>query len=232
MKRLAIRVLPFSLSILAQQSVLAAPDLSGVWMLKGRVAESELRMTGEGRRLQAAYDLLSDDPSLQCVPASTSRVWANPNVRIAFEQDDERIFIKYEFLDLRRNIPLASPDAMTKVPSTQNVNGQSFAEMGSSVARYDGERLVIDTAHHAPGYIRTSRGVPQSEMTTTVEEIWRVGDTLHLRLTYHDESLFTVPFVLTHEFDRIDDDEIPLYNCTDAGYDWFEQLNAVDEQNE
>ena len=55
-------------------------------MLQGRAAERELALTDEGTRIQAAYDLLEDDPSLKCVPASISRVWANPNVRIGIEQ--------------------------------------------------------------------------------------------------------------------------------------------------
>jgi hypothetical protein len=51
---------------------LAEPDLSGIWMLKGLAREGELRMTETGLALQADYDLLVDDPSLYCEPASTS----------------------------------------------------------------------------------------------------------------------------------------------------------------
>ena len=59
----------------------AEPDLAGVWVLDGRAAERELAMTPKARQIQAEYDLLNDDPSLQCEPASLSRVWANPNSR-------------------------------------------------------------------------------------------------------------------------------------------------------
>ena len=65
---------------------LAEPDLSGIWMLKGLAKEGDLQMTARALALQADYDLLVDDPSLYCEPASSSRVWANPNVRIAFDQ--------------------------------------------------------------------------------------------------------------------------------------------------
>ena len=213
-------------TLLIHQNLLAAPDLSGVWMLDGRVAEGELLMTDKALEIQAAYDLLEDDPSLACVPASTSRVWANPNVHIAFEQNESQVVIKYEFYDLRRTIPLGDVSGIGEVPSTRNLDGAVFAEMGSSVARYEGERLIIDTQQHAPGYIRTSRGIPQSQMTTSREEIWREGDVLHLILTYYDDSLFQKPFVLTHQFEKVGDGDIPVYDCTDAGYDWFEQLNA------
>jgi hypothetical protein len=183
-------------------------------------------MTSHALEIQADYDLLSDDPSLYCVPASTSRVWANPNVRIAFEQSDDRILISYEFYDLRRTILLGDESVMPEAPSTVNVSGTAFAEMGSSFGRYEDERLIIESRRHAPGYIRTSRGVPQSESTKTLEEIWVEGDTLHLRQTYTDASLFNMPFVVDYRFRRTGETEVPLYECTDADYDWFEELNA------
>jgi len=221
----------FLLAVLAAAPALARPDLTGVWMLDGRAAEGELVLTGEGRRRMAAYDLLEDDPSLQCVPASVSRVWANPNVRIAFEQAGDSVRISYEFFDLRRDIPLGDASAMRDTPSTANVSGERFPTMGTSVARYEGERLVIETERYAPGYVRTSRGVPQSESSKTTEELWREGDALRLRLTYVDPTLFEKPFVLDHTFVNTGDTKVPLYECTDPDYDWFEQLNAPGRGN-
>ena len=204
----------------------AEPDLTGIWLLQGRAAERELVLTKEGARIQAAYDLLEDDPSLKCVPASISRVWANPNVRIGIEQLAERVKISYEFFDLRRDIPLGDASSMSDMPSTSNVNGQVFQEMGSSYARYEGERLIIETRNHSTGYIRTSRGVPQSEHSAATEEIWLDGEALKMTLTYVDDTLFEIPLILDHTFIRTDDTSVPLYECTDADYDWFEKLNA------
>ncbi len=209
----------------------AAPDFSGIWMLQGRSAERELILTDEARQIQAAYDLLEDDPSLQCVPASISRVWANPNVRIGIEQLAERVLISYEFYDLRRDIPLGDISVMSDTPSTRNLDGQYFKEMGSSYARYEGDRLIIETRSHAPGYVRTSRGVPQSEHTETTEEIWIDGEQLKMTLTYIDETLFEIPFILDHTFGKTGDAEVPLYECTDADYDWFEKLNAQQQRD-
>ena len=204
----------------------SAPDLSGIWMLQGRASERELHLTDEGKRIQASYDLLEDDPSLQCVPASISRVWANPNVRIGIEQSAANILISYEFYDLRRDIPLGDASVMATTPSTRNVDGRYFQEMGSSFASYDGDRLIIETRNHSPGYIRTSRGVPQSVKSVATEEIWLDNGALRMTLTYVDETLFKTPFILDHRFVRTEDAEVPLYECTDADYDWFEKLNA------
>ena len=120
-----------SISLLAiTLPVMAEPDLSGIWMLKGLAREGELRMTETALALQADYDLLVDDPSLYCEPASTSRVWANPNVRIDFDQQEDRVLISYEFYDLRREVPLGDESVLTDSPSTQNVDGTRFAKMG------------------------------------------------------------------------------------------------------
>jgi len=164
------------------------------------------------------------------VPASISRVWANPNVRIGIEQSAGRVHISYEFYDLRRNIPLGDASALSALPSTRNVSGRYFKEMGSSYGRYVEDRLIIETANHAPGYIRTSRGVPQSEHTVATEALWLEGETLRLTLTYIDNTLFDVPFVLDHTFVKIDETSVPLYACTDADYDWFEKLNAPSQE--
>jgi hypothetical protein len=47
-----------------------------------------------------------------------------------------------------------------------------------------------------------------------------------MTLTYTDETLFETPFIMDHTFVRTEDSVVPLYECTDAGYDWFNNLNA------
>ncbi len=209
----------------------AQPDLSGIWLLNGRAEEGDLSMTEKALAIQADYDLLVDDPSLYCEPASIARVWANPNVRVEFDQAEDHVLISYEFYDLRRTVPLGDESVMVDSPSTKNLSGTGFAKMGSSIGRYDGERLIIETRNHEAGYIRTSRGVPQSENTLSVEEIWIDGDTLRVKQTYTDETLFEKPFVVSYPFKRIDETEMPLYECTDADYDWFNKLNAPNEES-
>jgi hypothetical protein len=202
-----------------------AMDLSGVWVLDGPIREGTLSMTDKAMLKHLDYDLLEDDPSLKCEPASISRVWANPNSRFRFLTYDDHIDIEYELFDLRRNIPLGDKSKIIKQPSTKNLNGQYFSTMGSSAARFEGEKLVIETVNHTNGYIRTSRGIPQSTHTRAVEEFTRDKDKLYLRITYFDETLFNEPFVIEQRFKRTEDMVIPVYDCTDTDYDWFEQLN-------
>jgi len=213
-------------------STLAAqPNLSGVWLLNLPDSESAIEFTALGQQIQSDYDLLVDDPSLFCTPASSSRIWANPNAPIKIEQTADSILISYELFDLRREIPLGDASALTDLPSTKNLEGTYFAEMGSSFARYEGERLIIESRKHGPGYIRTSRGIPQSENTVAIEELSVVGDTLHIKHTYIDPTLYQQPFVLEYTFTRSDHMELALYECTDANYEWFNELNARPEES-
>ena len=98
--------------------------------------------------------------------------------------------------------------------------------MGSSFARFEGDRLIIESRNHAYGYIRTSRGIPQSPGTIAIEVLEVQGETLHITHTYMDESIFKKPLVLEYFFRRADGTELNNYNCTDANYDWFDDLNA------
>ena len=225
-----LRVLFITAALLTSSSLAGAPDLTGIWTLNGPGTESEILLTEEGLRIQSEYDLLVDDPSLFCVPASASRIWANPGARILIQQNEEAVLISYELFDLRRDIPIGGESAMTDMPSTKNVDGTYFQEMGSSFARYVDERLIIESRNHSLGYIRTSRGIPQSTNTIANEVLRVEGDTLHLTHTYFDDTLYENPIVMDYFFRRTDESEITLYECREANYDWFNELNAPKEE--
>lgn len=199
--------------------------LDGVWMLNMPDSESEIVFTEEGARVSGEYDLLSDDPSLYCTPASVARIWGNPNSRIKIEQLPNEIRIDYELFDLRRSIPLGNSSALPDSPSTRNLDGTEFPEMGSSIAHYEEDKLIIESRNHVPGYIRTSRGIPQGTATIAYEELHVENDTLYITHTYIDEELYKKPFILNYNFRRVDADDVDIYNCTDADYDWFLELN-------
>ena len=215
-------------ALLIPTRIFAIPEISGMWLLNGPGNESEIKLTTEGLRIQSEYDLLVDDPSLSCTPASTSRIWANPGARILIEQTQENILISYELFDLRREIPIGDESDLTGVPSTRNTQGSYFSEMGSSFAKYDSDTLIIESKNHTSGYIRTSRGIPQSENTETVEELRIEENVLRITHTYIDETLYEEPFVLNYFYRKIDETEIVPYQCTEADYDWFNELNEAE----
>lgn len=200
--------------------------IQGIWILEGPGTESEIRLTEEGLRRQRDYDLLNDDPSLSCIPASASRVWANPGSRTLIEFTETDVSISYELFDLRRTIPWGDQSQINESPSTANLSGSYFQEMGSSFATRQGASLVIESRNHSDGYIRTSRGIPQGEETIAIEKFSVKGDTLHITHTYIDETLYEAPIVLEYFLSRVDATELTLYGCMEAGYDWFNELNS------
>ena len=119
---------------------------------------------------------------------------------------------------------------MSVLPSTKNLSGTAFSEMGSSVAHLENDRLIIESRNHVLGYIRTSRGIPQSSNTVAFEELNIEEGVLHITHTYIDNMLYEKPIVLEYFLRKTEESDIFLYDCTDADYDWFDKLNASTQE--
>ena len=223
-----LKIFTIFLSLITSLSAHAIPQISGMWLLIGPGNESPILLTKKGLRIQSEYDLLVDDPSLSCTPASASRIWANPGSRILITQTPENIFISYELFDLRREIPIGDESNLSELPSTRNTQGSYFSEMGSSFAQYDNDGVIIKSKNHSLGYIRTSRGIPQSESTEAIEEMKIEKDKLRVTHTYIDNELYDEPIVLNYFYKKIDETEVVPYECTEANYDWFNELNTAE----
>lgn len=205
----------------------AEPDLGGVWMLDGSFGQlgsttSEVVYTAEGQRRLDAIDILTDDPSLQCIPSGPGRIWDNPGAPIAFEQLDDRVVIRFEVFDLIRTIELDRHGHPPQpVPSTVNLDGQSMPTMGHSVGWYEDRALVVETLAYAPGMVTTVRQIiPQSAAMRSIERFYRDGDRLALDVTYVDPIVLAKPLHVEYRFKRSDFDVV-VYGCTpeNAGYD-------------
>ena len=222
-KRFAFTLAAFLL--LAAKPVLAQEGIEGIWVLDRLVQNANPNMTDAALTIQSNYDLLSDDPSLECIPASLGRVYANPNSRLEISYNGSNLQINYELFDLRRYIEFSDAIFDSEEPSTRNLTGQYFFEMGVSRAEWSADELLVHTTHYQPGFIRTSSGIPQGANTTTTERFYRDGPYLMLDLTYSDPELFEQPFTIVHRLAADEAEQLPVYNCQDASYDWFEQLN-------
>jgi hypothetical protein len=80
-------------SVVITGALQAQQSFEGVWILDRIVEETPAPLTAQGMAVQAAYDLLNDDPSLRCEPASLGRVWGNPNSRTGIHLVDLAIAI-------------------------------------------------------------------------------------------------------------------------------------------
>jgi hypothetical protein len=183
---------------------------------------TEASYTTEGQRRHDTFDILTDDPSFECVPSGISRIWDNPGSPIEFQQFDDRVDINYEMFDLRRTIELGQQGhQLEPEPSTVNIHGQAMPTMGHSIGWYEDDAFVVETLAFAPGFLTTIRRyVPQSAALRSIERFYRDGDWLALELTYVDPIILVEPVQIEYRFRR-SDYEVVEYGCTseNAGYD-------------
>src|SRR4030095_6327913 len=80
-------------------------ELDGVWILV-RSTTDNLKLTPVGEKARASYDFQRDDPDMKCIPASITRIMHTPSPPIEGEQHPDYVEINYEFMDVRRRVPL------------------------------------------------------------------------------------------------------------------------------
>ena len=195
-------------------NAMAQPDLEGIWGYDSR-EYSELQYTPEGQRRVDAYDVLTDDPSYQCIPSGLGRAWDEPDTSAKIEQYEDRVVIRYEMFDLVRTIELnQNGHPLQPEPSTVNIDGVAMPTMGHSIGWYEDDALMIETVAYAAGYVTTLRHFPpQSEAMRSIERIRRdEEDRLVVEITYADPVIFTEPLTATHRYDRSDFAFI-VYGC-------------------
>ncbi len=210
------RITRFVLALLivcASPALAQPPDLSGGWMLTGgRTMFGAWDLTDEGRRRFEAYDFKTDDPALECIGASWTRVWLNPNVLVQITQAADHVRLRYEWMDLDRRIPLVDP----AMPDPPRGSIQGHPALGRYAAWYDGNALVIETVDVAPGYVSTMEkwaGLPQSRRMRTIERLTRAGDVLTIDITHVDPVNYRKPLIVTITYPR-SKFELMEYNCT------------------
>ena len=198
-------------------------DLDGVWYA-GRLGEVEdPHFTSAGEAAFASYDYLTDDPAMRCIPASFTRVMHTPSPPIEIKRNEDHIEINYEFMDIRRRVPLDPTQTLENAPFTV----AEHPHMGRSIGRYDGETLVIETAGQQAGVLDTLgiAGLPQSGEMRTEERFLADGDNLKVVVTHYDPVNYSEPLVVRYEFIRLDS-EILEWGCTvdEASYERFSDI--------
>jgi hypothetical protein len=189
------------------------PNLSGNWILNGGTTKfGEWHLSDEGERRFKAYNFKTDDPSLKCIGSSWTRVWLNPNVLVRVTQAADAVRLQYEWMDIDRRIPLVDP---TAARARRSIPIPNMPALGTSVAWYDGDALVIETRDVGPGYVSTMEewaGLPQSRMMRTIERFTREGDLLTIQITHVDPAMYRDPLIVTITYPRTTF-ELMNYGC-------------------
>ena len=190
------------------------PDVSGNWILNGgKTTFGEWHLTGDGERRFKAYDFKKDDPSLKCIGSSWTRVWLNPNVLVKITQNASDVRLQYEWMDIDRRIPIVDPTVLRPKRSTPI---PMMPALGTSVAWYDGDALVIETRDVAPGYVSTMEkwaGLPQSRMMRTIERLSLANpNLLNINITHVDPANYRDPLIVNVTYPR-SKFELMHYGC-------------------
>lgn len=177
--------------------------IDGVWKLK-ELSAGDNNLTPAGAAKMAAYNYMTDDPALQCSPASFTRIVFTPQTYLEIRTTDERVNIDYEFLDVKRSIAL--DPGITLETATHSV--PDHPHLGRSIARFEEQDLVIETTGYQPGVVTTltSRaGLPRSADMVTEERFRLEGDLLWIELTHIDPVYYEQPLVMQAGYERTDE---------------------------
>jgi hypothetical protein len=170
-----------------------------------------VQLTAAGEKLRAAYDFQKDDPDFECKPASFTRIMHTPSPPIEIRQHKNDVEINYEFMDVRRRIPLKTGLAVKDAPYTVS----RYPHMGRSVGRYEEETLVVDTAGQHAGVLDTlgAPGLYQSDQMRTVERFSAEGNMLQIVVTHLDPVYFVQPLTVTYSYLRLPGGKIEKWGC-------------------
>ena len=146
------------------------PNLTGTWGRgRGRPAFFDHRappFNEAGAALQAEWDP-ADDPQVACEDPTLIRQAGFTPHPVRIEQFDDRVVLSYEEYGGVRTIHFDGRDA--------GQPGDDHLKLGRSTARYESDRLIIESTHITAG----PTGTPGHQLTdrvTTVETYRRLDD--------------------------------------------------------
>jgi hypothetical protein len=200
-------------------------ELDGVWLFYGSKILEDPGLTAAGREMLEQYDPLRDDTDTICKPVTFTNIMHTPSPPIEIRLHGDHVEINYEFMDVHRRVPLGG--ALASAPYTV----ADHPHMGRSIARYEGEELVIETADVEAGYLDTLgfAGLPQSAQMRTEERFTPGGDRLRVVVTHNDPVYYLQPMIMTYDFVRVDTEIMP-WGCTLEGANYDERLEAAEAE--
>lgn len=160
----------------------------------------------EAAALQAKFDPLND-PQVQCEPPGLVRQAGSTPHPSRIAQFDDHVVLSYEEYGGVRKIYFDDRDL---------VDGE-HTHLGQSIARYDGEKLIIETTH-LRGNLTNPGGNALSDQTTTRETYSRSPDAndssvLNMEMIVTDPGHLTKPWVLSSQRTLIADYEFIEVDC-------------------
>jgi hypothetical protein len=163
----------------------------------------EYPLTEEAQSRKAAFNLVTDDPLLNCATKGMPGLIGAP-YPVEFQDRGDIIEFRLEEYDTVRTVYMNPETATEPTPSI----------LGYSTGQWEGDTLVVETIQVTWGHL-DGRGVMMSDQARLVERFTPVeeGGRLTYELTVTDPVMFTEPVVMTKSWVWLPDVKIEPYNC-------------------
>jgi hypothetical protein len=205
-----------TLTLAAAAPAQSHPDLTGVWAITAPVAtlktsqgapaplKPEAQAVYDAHRAAAARGDYSFDGVTHCLPPGLPRLML---MREPFEilQRDKIIYFVHQLNRLPRRAYVDE-----KLPADPDPH-----YLGYSVARWDGDTLVIESSGFDGGTLLDAAGMPHSEGMRLTEryELAKDGRHLHASFLIDDPATFTQPWAASADYVRRKGYELPEEVC-------------------
>ncbi len=205
----------------------AKPDFSGVWERpyvpdmtkngKDQQGSGELPFTAWGAEQWKAYNAEAFDYTGHCLPQGLTRSMNSP-FPIQIVQTPATFVVLYEAW----NVFHVAPITRGPIP----VNAKGFPKdmyptwMGTSVARWDGDTMVVETTGFNGKTNLDTVGHPHSDQMSVTER-YTLTDPKHIRyeVTLTDPKTYTKPVSNVRTFTLRTDWEVMEYSCMENNKD-------------
>ncbi len=209
-----------------------AMDISGVWWTESYspkiqlVGGGELPLNDKGKAQYAKNmaglkaGTLKDEARRVCVPDGLPRILGNPYPFQLIQTPGQVTFV-YELNHVIRPILLDK-----QLPSADELEVAPYYS-GHSVARWDGDTLVIESAGFNEKTFLDATGAPHSDAMKTEERIKKVNaKTLEDVITVTDPEMFSKPWSARFVYDLHPEIRLEDYNCGEKHRD-ISHVNGV-----
>ena len=181
-----------------------------IWSIAGgrRVPlDGDLPLTASAQAQLTAWDPITEDPLLQCIPPGMPPTMGNPYPMQFTEQNDSIVLHLEEFDNVRTIWLKANKDADIPGP------------LGYSLGRWEDGSLIVETTNIDYPYFNRI-GVAQSKSVTTMERFTLSEDERRLdyELTITDPSILTEPVTWSTYYVSGRGEVIQRYDCTVERY--------------
>jgi len=151
-----------------------------------------------------------DDPTAQCLPGGIPRSVTLGLFPQQFVQTPTQLVILYEYMNVFRVIPFTAKHRDDIIPSY----------MGDSIARWEGDTLVVDVIGFNDKTWLAGTGTFHSDQLHITERYTRVSkDRIDYQVTMEDPKVLTKPWTLTSSLMLREGTRLQEYICAENNLD-------------